>query len=210
MTHLKYYATLALCCLTLVTLTAQSTYEMRLKELLKSMSEADKLKVLEYAKDQSSSVDEKILELLRGLSETGQASVTEYAQVLIGIEEPTSHAGHDHDAAPLPADELTAVAFDQAHYSFGTVREGQVVEHKYTFTNTGEQPYTITKATGSCGCTVPEWPRNPIPPGGVGTVRVRFNTLHKAGQRTQVVTLIGNTDPQTIKLTLSGVVVKDE
>lgn len=212
MTHPKYYATLVLCCLTLATLTAQSTYEQRLRELLKSMSEADKVKVLQYAKDQSNTLDEQILRLVRDLSESGQAAVTEYALVLQGIQEPATHDHDSHDPATeaLPADEVTTVSFEEAHYLFGTVREGQVVEHKYTFTNTGSQPYTIAKASGSCGCTVPEWPRNPIPPGGVGTVRVRFNTTQKVGKRTQVITLVGNTDPQVIKLTLSGEVVKDE
>ena len=112
---------------------------------------------------------------------------------------------------PEPAENVprTVMTFEKSYINFGTVREGQVVEKKYTFKNTGDVPLTILNAQGSCGCTVPEWPKNEIPPGGVGTIRVRFNTLGKPGKRSQNVVITANTNPAKTTLTLQGVVEKD-
>ena len=69
-----------------------------------------------------------------------------------------------------PVDTVNVARFDfeEKTFNFGTAREGKFVEHTYKFTNSGTIPLIIQDATATCGCTVPEWPKEPIPPGGAG------------------------------------------
>jgi hypothetical protein len=62
---------------------------------------------------------------------------------------------------------LPSIAFEADFHDFGEISEGTVAEHVFTFTNEGDGPLIISNAQGSCGCTVPIWPRNPIAPGAL-------------------------------------------
>lgn len=115
------------------------------------------------------------------------------------------------NAAPAaPSGPTTAMTFAETEYDFGTVTEGEKVTHTYKFTNTGDEPLILSNARGSCGCTVPEWPREPIAPGGTGEVTVVFNSRGKGGDRNQRVTLTANTEPAQTFLSLKGTVEKAE
>jgi hypothetical protein len=72
---------------------------------------------------------------------------------------------------PLPEFNFTSESFD-----FGAIPEGEVVEHTFTFTNTGEAPLIIQSASASCGCTVPSYSKEPVPVGGTGEIAVRFKS----------------------------------
>ncbi|MEM9545277.1 MAG: DUF1573 domain-containing protein, partial [Bacteroidota bacterium] len=97
-------------------------------------------------------------------------------------------------------------------YDFGEVPEGEKVVHTYKFKNTGKEPLVISNAKGSCGCTVPEWPREPIPVGGSGEIRVQFDSKGKGkvggGSQSKKVTITANTDPANTFLTIKGIVNK--
>jgi hypothetical protein len=99
------------------------------------------------------------------------------------------------------------ISFDQLEYDWGTVEEGVPVEHTYRFANTGTAPLVINKATATCGCTVPTWPKDPIPPGGQGEIKVVFDSRNRLQQQTKYVTITANTVPETTRLKISGVVV---
>ncbi|MGB0864187.1 MAG: DUF1573 domain-containing protein, partial [Saprospiraceae bacterium] len=73
----------------------------------------------------------------------------------------------------------TVMAFTNEEFDFGTVNEGEKVKHTFKFKNTGKEPLIISNAKGSCGCTVPKWPREPIAPGASGDVVVEFNSDKK-------------------------------
>ncbi len=90
------------------------------------------------------------------------------------------------------------------------MEEGEVVEHTYTFTNTGKAPLIIRGARSTCGCTVPEWPEEPIPPGQSGKIEVKFNTAGKKNQQTKPVTITANTYPTTTKVLLKGFVKPED
>jgi len=62
----------------------------------------------------------------------------------------------------VPAGPTTSIEFADNEFDYGTIQEGDVVEHVYKFTNTGTEPLIISNAKGSCGCTVPQWPKEPI------------------------------------------------
>lgn len=91
-------------------------------------------------------------------------------------------------------------------YDFGVVFEGDVVTREYHFTNTGTAPLLINRATSTCGCTVPEWPKTPIAPDSTGSITVKFNTLNKPGAQSKEVTIFANTFPNSSKLVIKGMV----
>ena len=88
-----------------------------------------------------------------------------------------------------------AITFDQEVHDFGTVHQGEVVEYAFRFKNTGKGVLLINDAQASCGCTIPDWPKEPIQPGGEGVLKVSFNSAGKEGSQDKSITLKANTDP---------------
>lgn len=86
----------------------------------------------------------------------------------------------------------TRISFDDTKHDFGKIKEGQKVSHSYHFKNTGENPLLITKAVASCGCTVPSYPKEPIPPGGEGDILVEFNSKNRPGMQRKNVMIYSN------------------
>jgi len=108
-----------------------------------------------------------------------------------------------------PDGKLPEIKFEQTEYDFGTVSEGDIVNHTYTFTNTGEAPLVIKQATASCGCTVPQWPKEPIAPGETGKIEVKFDSKGRTNKQTKTITITANTDPTVSRLKLFGMVNPD-
>ena len=97
-------------------------------------------------------------------------------------------------------------SFDKKEYDFGTVNEGKKVQVTYNITNSGKTDLVITNAQGSCGCTVPSWPKAPIKPGETKPIKVTFNTAGKPNKQLKTVTLITNTEKGREILKLKGFV----
>lgn len=108
---------------------------------------------------------------------------------------------HLTDAVPKPV-----LSFEETEFDFGTANEGDIVNHTYLFTNTGKSPLVIDKATASCGCTVPDWPRKPIGVGETGEIKVRFDTKNKPNQQIKIISIIANTEPTLTRLRIKGYV----
>lgn len=104
---------------------------------------------------------------------------------------------------------VAKLLFEETSHEFGTVEAGEIVTHTFEFTNTGRVPLIISDARSTCGCTVPEWPKDLIPPGKKGKISVRFNTTNMRNQQRKPVTITANTYPSKTKLYLSGF-VKDK
>ncbi len=90
-------------------------------------------------------------------------------------------------------DGIPVMTFNEKEHDFGTINEGDKVETVFEFTNTGGGDLLITKAVGSCGCTVPEYPKEAIKEGEKGTIKVSFNSHNKHGKQNKNVTLTTNT-----------------
>lgn len=102
------------------------------------------------------------------------------------------------------------IIFEENSFDFGTLEEGEKVEHVFKFENTSTNPLTISNARGSCGCTVPEWPREPIAPGESGEIKVKFDSKGKKGKQSKTVTITANTIPGNTILTINSDVIKLE
>ena len=109
----------------------------------------------------------------------------------------------------VPTGPTTSIAFEHTDFDFGTVDDGEKVKHSYKFKNTGNEPLIISSAKGSCGCTVPKWPSEPIAPGGTGQIDVEFDSKGKPGKQTKRVTVTANTVPAQTFLNITGTVNKD-
>ncbi|MCY4560891.1 MAG: DUF1573 domain-containing protein [Flavobacteriaceae bacterium] len=83
--------------------------------------------------------------------------------------------------------------FDKLVHDFGTIEEGETVETVFYITNIGETDLKILNAEGSCGCTVPEFPTNPIAPGKKDSIIVKFDSSGFSGNQQKTVTLHTNT-----------------
>tara|TARA_B110000211_G_scaffold222597_1_gene271471 strand:- start:4383 stop:4814 length:432 start_codon:yes stop_codon:yes gene_type:complete len=102
---------------------------------------------------------------------------------------------------------LPEIVFEEEFHDFGEINEGLVAEHVFSFKNEGEGPLVISNAQGSCGCTVPVWPRQPIAPGATGEIKVSFNSTGRAGKQDKRVTLTTNAVPQTKVLNITSTVI---
>ncbi len=124
---------------------------------------------------------------------------------------PAFSAGKDGKAAEpaVPAGPLTSIEFEETEFDFGVVDAGEKVNHMYKFKNTGNEPLIISNAKGSCGCTVPSWPKEPIPVGGTGEIQVQFDSKGKKNKQSKRVTITANTDPAQTFLTIKGEVTPD-
>jgi len=143
--------------------------------------------------------------------QSGNKEVRDAAQQsVVNNTTPATPAPNAKPQAPaVPTGPTTTIEFDQASFDFGTVDAGEKVSHTFKFTNTGKEPLIFTNAKGSCGCTVPTWPREAIAPGATGEVSVVFNSKNKKGKRNQKVTLTGNTNPPQTFIYLTGTVNAD-
>ncbi len=108
-----------------------------------------------------------------------------------------------------PDGKLPSFEFSEENHDFGTIEEGTIAKHDFVFTNTGDAPLIITNAQGSCGCTVPSYPREPIAPGEQGTIHVEFNSNGRTGNQTKTVTLTSNTVPNKKVLRINALVNPD-
>ncbi len=103
---------------------------------------------------------------------------------------------------PTNAPEIT---FTKDVHDFGTINKGDNGTYEFTFKNTGKQPLIISNAQGSCGCTVPQWPKEPIAPGASSKIKVTYDTK-RVGAFTKTVTISSNGVTSSKVITIKGVV----
>jgi hypothetical protein len=105
-----------------------------------------------------------------------------------------------------------AMQFESLEVDYGTIENGADGMRKFVFTNVGTEPLVIKNARGSCGCTVPTWPKEPIMPGETSAIEVKYDTKRQ-GKINKTITLTTNESIGTRMLTIKGEVLpapKDE
>lgn len=136
----------------------------------------------------------------------------------------TSCGGGEHNHAPISTEtisnpttaengevqatgEAAKFEFEKDVHDFGDIMQGEKVAYSFKFKNTGNADLVITSARGSCGCTVPEYPKDPIAPGKEGKIDVIFDSTGKTGQQNKKVTIVANTLPSTTVLAINGNII---
>lgn len=101
---------------------------------------------------------------------------------------------------------VAKIEFEETSYDFGTVEEGAMVKKTFAFTNVGKVPLLISDSRSTCGCTVTDYPKEPIAPGESSKIEVNFNTIRKTKRQKKVVTITANTYPAETKVHVEGYV----
>lgn len=102
------------------------------------------------------------------------------------------------------------IFFYETTYDFGKITQGEKRDHIYKFKNTGKSDLIISSAEGSCGCTIPEYTKEPVKPGQESAIHVIFNSEGKHGAQHKTVTVIANTIPNATQISLTGEVLIQE
>ncbi len=105
---------------------------------------------------------------------------------------------------------VAKMVFEETIHRFGSVKEGEIVKHTFSFVNGGTVPLVITNAKSTCGCTIPKWPREAIAPGEESKIEVKFDTKNKEGNQSKPITITANTYPQKTILKMAGTVIGDK
>ena len=109
-----------------------------------------------------------------------------------------------------PTETGTSVAFDKYKHDFGTIRESDgKISAVFTFINLGDSPLIITKVAASCGCTTPEWTREPVAPGGQGYIKAVYDPTNHIYVFNKSLTVYSNGNPSKIALSIQGTTVKE-
>ena len=98
--------------------------------------------------------------------------------------------------------------FDSEVLDYGTIEHNANGDREFKFTNVGKEPLIISNAVGSCGCTTPQWPKEPIKPGATATIKVHYAT-DRVGAFEKTVTITSNTDTPSKVIKIKGVVKPD-
>jgi hypothetical protein len=103
------------------------------------------------------------------------------------------------------------ISFSEKEFNFGTFRESSgIVSHDFHFANTGKIPLIVNDVKASCGCTVPEWPREPVLPGKNGIIKVNFDPKKQSGSFNKSIQVSSNADVPLVTLFIKGVVIPTE
>lgn len=106
---------------------------------------------------------------------------------------------------------LPAITFEETVHDFGKITQGERVKWSFKFKNTGNANLVISNVSTTCGCTIADYPRDPIAPGKEGKIDTEFNSDGKpGGPMERKVTVVSNCEPNTTTLTLKTDIVVPE
>jgi hypothetical protein len=107
---------------------------------------------------------------------------------------------------PVEAGSAPMIVFNEEEHNFGKITQGEKVSYSFVFKNTGGSDLVISSAQGSCGCTIPSFPKEAIKSGQEGKIDVVFDSSGKSGMVQKTVTLVTNCSPSTRVLTISSTI----
>ena len=128
----------------------------------------------------------------------------------VGCKQKSDEADVDLIRNPLSAEgyneetKMPVMSFDSELHDFGRLSGGENISYSFHFRNTGNADLIISGASATCGCTVADYPKGRIAPGGEGYVTVTFKSAGKAGQQYQEVTVVSNAQPSRAKLKITA------
>lgn len=103
------------------------------------------------------------------------------------------------------AQQKAIISVDNTSHDFGVIKEADgKVSHTFKITNTGDAPLVITRVIASCGCTTPEWTKEPIAPGKTGEVKITYDPKDRPGPFTKSISVYSNGKTGSYILTIRG------
>lgn len=117
------------------------------------------------------------------------------------VSNPNSASGNSTDGLPV-------IEFEKDLHDFGTLIQGEKATVNFKFRNTGRTDLVITQVKSSCGCTVPEYPKEPIKPGGEGAIKVSFDSSGRKGVQSKTVNVVHNGQPNSTVIRIKALVVE--
>lgn len=110
-------------------------------------------------------------------------------------------------SATKNSDKQAVITFDKEEHDFGNLLQGEVVSYSFHFTNTGNMPLIISDVTSSCGCTVGDYPHEPIAPGKSASIKATYDSKGHHGFQSRYLTVMSNTNPAKTTLRIKGKVL---
>lgn len=117
------------------------------------------------------------------------------------------NAAKNAEIAHAESGKIPVAKFETMEHDFGTINQGDKVSYTYKVTNAGTGDLVISNAKASCGCTVPDYTKDPIKPGATGEIQVTFDSAGKSGDVTKKVTITMNTEKETEELSFKANIV---
>jgi len=116
--------------------------------------------------------------------------------------QPVEPEKQDNPNAPV-------IKFESEVHDYGKVPVNANGSCQFKFKNTGKEPLILSNVKASCGCTVPSWPKEPIPPGGSGVIDVKYTTMNRPHTINKSITVFSNASNNTVILRLQGEVYEN-
>lgn len=117
------------------------------------------------------------------------------------IKNPATASGKEHKG------DLPEIKFNKEQHDFGLILQGEKVSYIFKYKNIGNADLIITNASASCGCTVPKFSSEPIPPGGEGEIEAIFDSSNRTGKQIKTITVWTNCQPNQTKLQITSEIV---
>lgn len=150
---------------------------------------------------------------LASLNKTTEATPEQTSSAVAGNQTNWNNQAQapQNNGASIPASsetKKTTINWDNMVHDFGNVKQNSENKYSFDFTNTGSEPLVITNAVGSCGCTVPDYPKEPIAPGASAQINVVYKPGTQENQQEKTVTVTANTEPVNTTLKIRAFVEK--
>jgi hypothetical protein len=104
--------------------------------------------------------------------------------------------------------DLPIIQFEETVHDFGKITQGERVKYSFQFKNTGKSNLVVSNVSTTCGCTIADKPKDPIPPGGNGKIEVEFNSEGKKNIVERTITVVTNCEPNATSLTIKAEVIE--
>lgn len=119
----------------------------------------------------------------------------------------TDVVNNPNSASGVQETKLPVIEFDKEIHDFGKLIAGEKAVYSFKFTNTGTDDLVISQVNSSCGCTVPNYPREAIKPGEGGVIKVTFDSSSRKGMQNKTITIVSNCQPNSTVIRVKAQVI---
>ena len=116
--------------------------------------------------------------------------------------------GIDSSLVKVNSGNLPVIKFEETEHDFGKITQGERVKYSFQFTNEGSSSLVVSNVSTTCGCTIADKPKDPIPPGKSGKIEVEFNSEGKKNIVERKITVVSNCEPNATTLTIKAEVIE--